>query len=379
MEKAKIIDNAAGETSGQTSEEELEAQAQLNALLGGDTGVQQDPVEPTRTEIENTSTIRNTVDEDGNVIEETIEPSLGDNVSLAELEESLGEDFQNLEMTGIEDTGSFIDFSSLGEAIELIKGLTARFMQVRQDVHTHDAGAAVSVGAALLSSLLVSQPFYTFEPDWMTYINNVKMMINSAMVMLGLQAAYVRIGNKLMPIGNAATYLGDGDVWTMYRYITPSKKLNSHTSIDNMEGESSQYVSFMIDPAQESESYQNQVGESQIYTNVINKGNDLGTEIAFITNSSQSAVDDAVVQLAGGTVNAAEAIMGALSGGIGKFTAAVASGMAKSFTGDHTIYPEIFKQHLSNSNFNIHVKLRASRGDPYTYLIDVLVPLFHIF
>ena len=385
MESAKQIDATASETTGQPSEEELAAQEQLNTLMGGTT-VQQDPVEQTsytRAEIENTSTVKNTVDEEGNVTEETTEPSLGDTVSLAELEESLGENYQNMELSGVEDTGNFINLSSLSEAVELIEGLTADFGRTVEETAVgligHNAGAVCSVGAALLSSLLVSQPFYTFEADWMTYINNVKMMINAAMVMLGLQAAFVRIGNKFMPIGNAATYSGDGDVWTMYRYITPSQKLNSHTSIDNLEGESSQYVSFMIDPAQESESYTNNVGESQIYTNVINKGNDIGTEIAFITNSSQSAVDDAVIQLAGGTVNAAEAVMGALAGGVGKFTAAVASGMAKSFTGDHTIYPEIFKNHVSNTNFNIHVKLRASRGDPYTYLIDVLVPLFHIF
>ena len=93
----------------------------------------------------------------------------------------------------------------------------------------------------------------------------------------------------------------------------------------------------------------------------------------------QSAATDAAVKLVGGAVNVAESVLSNLSGGIGKFTAAIAAGMARTYTGDHIIYPDIFQRHESNATgFTLHIKLKASRGDPYTYLIDVLVPLFHI-
>ena len=373
-ESSITLDNASTNNKT-TSEEELKAQEELNDLLsGGLTETTETTVEGdtqfTQQEIQNTQTVENEVTEDGDVQA----TNAMDQVSMQQLEENLGGSYQGLSNTGLEDEGTIIDISTIDELTSFI---TTAFGNLGTMVR--EGGATLT--ASILSSMLVNQPFYTFEPDWNTYINNVKMMINSAIVMLGLQSAYVRIGNKFVCISSNPNYSagGVGDVWTNYRYITPQDGyVKTYTSIDNLEGETSQYVSFMIDPAQESESYTNTVGPSEIYSSVINKGSAIGSEIAFITNSSQSAIDDNVIALAGSTVNIAQRVLGSLSGGIGKFTAAVAAGMAKTFTGDHTIYPEIFKEHTSTQSFSIHVKLRASRGDPYTYLIDVLVPLFHI-
>jgi len=240
----------------------------------------------------------------------------------------------------------------------------------------------VGLGVPLIHSLSVNQPFYTFEADWQTYINNVKMMINAAVVMLGLQSARVRIGNQLYPIGMHVRYeSGADDVWTNYRYITSDmdgKGVGTATNIDNMAGETNQYVSFMIDTVTESESYTNNVGESQIYSSVMKQGSGIGAELAFITNSSANVIDDQVVSLAGSAINAAEGVMQALTFGVGRFTASAFSSMARSYLGDHTIYPQIFTEASATSGMSVSVKLRASRGDPYTYLTEVLVPLFHI-
>ena len=235
--------------------------------------------------------------------------------------------------------------------------------------------------AAFQSSLSIGQPFYTFDADWYTYINNVKMMINTAVVMLGLQKAKVRIGDQLYPIGMDVQYNKDTDVWTNYRYITPDltngKGVGTTTSIDNMAGESNQYVSFMIDPVSSSESFSNSTKDSKIY-GVMNGGNELGSEIAFIANSSANVVDDAIIHLAGNAIGAAEQVLNTLTFGAGKFTAAIAGSFLRSYMGDHPVYPKIFDAHTSTTSMSVNVKLRASRGDPYTYLIDVLVPLFHI-
>jgi hypothetical protein len=245
------------------------------------------------------------------------------------------------------------------------------------------SSSLAGIGVPLIHSLSINQPFYTFEADWYTYINNVKMMINASIVMLGLQSARVRIGDTLYPIGMNVHYQsGTDDVWTNYRYITSDmdgKGVGVATNIDNMAGETNQYVSFMVDTVSESESYTNTAGESQIYSNVVNSGSSVGAEIAFITNSSANVVDDQVVTIASSAINAAEQVMQALSFGAGRFTAAVFSGMARSYLGDHTIYPKIFQQSSSTTGMTVSVKLRASRGDPYSYLTEVLVPLFHIF
>lgn len=227
------------------------------------------------------------------------------------------------------------------------------------------------------ASFSIGQPFYTFEADWQTYINNVKMMINAAVVMLGLQNAKVKIGDKTYPIGMNVRYNKDSDVWTNYRYITPDDGVGTITSIDNFKGETSQYVSFMVDTCAPSESYTNNTTESKIFT-TMNSGNDIGKEIAFITNSSANTVDDKVVKLAGSALSAAESVLNTLTFGVGKFVTGTLGAMARSYVGDHPVYPKIFDSHQSNTSMGVTVKLRASRGDPYTYLTDVLVPLFHI-
>ena len=229
-------------------------------------------------------------------------------------------------------------------------------------------------------SFSVQQPFYTFEADWYTYINNVKMMINSAVIMLGLLDACVRIGDNYYPIGMHTKNHSESDVWSNYRFITPNddSSVSVVTSINNLRGDTNQYVTFMCNPVSETETYTNQVSDSQIYSSVINQGIGIGNEIAFITNSSQNIVTDTVVKLSSSAVNTAEKVLSALGGGIGRFTSAIAGSMARSFVGDHTIYPKIFQSHESHGGMTLQIKLRASRGDPYSYLTEILVPLFFL-
>lgn len=235
--------------------------------------------------------------------------------------------------------------------------------------------------ASLLTSLSVQQPFYTFEADWYSYINNVKMMINTAVIMLGLQNACVRIGDNYYPIGmvDIDDKNPESDAWANYRYITPTSGLGQVTEKASDNGDTSQYVSFMIDPESVNESYTNNIGQSQIFSSVINAGSSVGAEIAFLTNSTVSSSKDAVIKLGSEAREAAQDVMKNMSKGHGKFTAAIASSMARSYTGDHTIYPEVFTGHTSTSSMTVKVHLVADSGDAYSYLVDILVPLFFIY
>lgn len=270
-------------------------------------------------------------------------------------------------LSDLDEDTSVLDINSLSGASSIISDLAASFGQ-----------AAGTLQASLLTSLSVNQPFYTFEADWNSYMQNVKMMINTAVIMLGLQKACVRIGDFYYPIGMNVNVKDNNDVWSNYRFITPTSGLGDRNIIDVQNGDNSQYVSFMIDPTSIQETYRNETGESQIYSSVINKGNDIGSEIAFITNSSANSVDDAVVALAGDVTAKAEKVLSNLTGGVGRFTAAIAGSMTRSYVGDHTIYPEIYKSSSATSEVNMSVKLRASSGDPYAYLTEILVPLFFI-
>ena len=239
-----------------------------------------------------------------------------------------------------------------------------------------------SLYSALKTSLSVQQPFYTYEADWPSYINNVKMMINTAVIMLGLQNACVREGDYYYPINMKVKFdkTDSNDVWANYRYITLSSSKGAGDVLEKNTdtGETTQYVTFMIDPASVSENVNNEIGQSQIYSSVINSGSSVGSEIAFITNSTAGSTSDKVINLSKESKSAAEDILKNLSSGNGRFTAAIASSMARSFTGDHTIYPEVFQGHSATSSMSMTIHLTSDAGDPYSYLINILVPTFFI-
>lgn len=277
-------------------------------------------------------------------------------------------------VTGADDSAYVQDLSSVEGATTLIQNISSIFDQ------SGVLGTAGALMTPLYASMAVQQPFYTFEADWASYINNVKMMINAAIMMLGLQDASVRIGDKYWPIALGGSDKSADDVWSNYRFISPTgdEYVGAVNAIDTLKGDTHQYVSFMINPASISESYSNSTGDSQIYSSVINMGAGIGDEIAFLTNTSRSMVDDMLVGLTGDVVNTAERVMSALTGGTGRFTAAVAGAMARSYTGEHTIFPKIFKSHSSTTSMSMKVQLRANAGDPYSYLTEILVPMFHL-
>ena len=270
---------------------------------------------------------------------------------------------------------TILDISSLKGSEDILKS-------IERSVGVSGEGAVVG-GATFMSSLLTSlsvqQPFYTFEDNWYTYINNVKMMINTAVIMLGLQKYCVRIGDTYYPIGaNVKIKDPNNDVWANYRYITPTSDLGSVTAVNTDNGETSQYVSFMIDPASISESYNNSIGESQMLSSVINQGSTIGNEIAFISNSTAGGGNDSSIELVSESKRMAEKTISDLSSGSGRFTAAIASSMARSYVGEHTIYPDVFQSHSATSSMSMTVHLSSDSGDPYAYFINILVPLFFI-
>ena len=270
---------------------------------------------------------------------------------------------------------TILDISSLKGSEEILKSIERKVGVSGED--------AVVGGATFMSSLLTSlsaqQPFYTFEDNWYTYINNVKMMINTAVIMLGLQKYCVRIGDTYYPIGaNVKIKDPNNDVWANYRYITPTSDLGSVTAVNTDNGETSQYVSFMIDPASITESYNNSIGESQMLSSVINQGSTIGNEIAFISNSTAGGGNDSSIELVAESKRMAEKTIADLSSGSGRFTAAIASSMARSYVGEHTIYPDVFQSHSATSSMSMTVHLSSDSGDPYAYFINILVPLFFI-
>lgn len=289
--------------------------------------------------------------------------------------EGVDEDF---EYKNFSDLGLNSDDLDAGDQVIDISSLSNLGLEQLSEVAGQGKGKLL---ASLLTSLSVQQPFYTFEADWYSYINNVKMMINTAVIMLGLQNACVRVGDDYIPIGmiNVDDKDPANDAWANYRYITPTSGLGQITEKASDNGDTSQYVSFMIDPSSVAETYSNSTGQSQIFSSVINSGSSMGAEIAFLTNSTVGSSKDIVQSLGKEARDEAKKLMSEMSKGSGRFTAAIASSMARSYTGDHTIYPEIFQSSEAPSSMSFNVHLVADSGDAYSYLINILVPLFFLY
>lgn len=285
---------------------------------------------------------------------------------------------EDFEYKNFSDLGLNSDDLDAGDQVIDISSLSNLGLEQLSEVAGQGKGKLL---ASLLTSLSVQQPFYTFEADWYSYINNVKMMINTAVIMLGLQNACVRVGDDYIPIGmiNVDDKDPANDAWANYRYITPTSGLGQITEKASDNGDTSQYVSFMIDPSSVAESYSNATGQSQIFSSVIDSGSSMGAEIAFLTNSTVGSSIDIVQSLGKEARDEAKKLMKEMSKGSGRFTAAIASSMARSYTGDHTIYPEIFRSSEAPSSMSFNVHLVADSGDAYSYLINILVPLFFLY
>ena len=276
--------------------------------------------------------------------------------------------------------GSLSQDVSSDTQVQDVSGFVGSVENIMDSISNALGTGGAAVIAALKTSMSVQRPFYTFEADWSSYINNVKAMINTAIIMLGLQKSCVRIGDELFSIASDANVKDHNDVWSNYRAITPSEEERGDVNAkDAFNGAGSKFVSFMIDPTAVSESYTNSISTSVLMSSIISQGSSIGNEIAFITNSTVGTESDAVISLAKESKDAAEEVMRKLgSGGNGRFTAAITSSMAKSYIGDHTIYPDIFQSASATSNMNFTIHLVSDSGDPYSYFINILVPMFYL-
>lgn len=269
------------------------------------------------------------------------------------------------------------DASFLSNISYMVESVKSALDAIANGLGGGEVGKAVI--AAFNTSMSVQRPFYEFEMDWHSYINNVKTMINSAVIMLGLQDSCVRIGDDLYPIGMDVKFENNpkADAWANYRYISPNKDYGTTNGTNQMNGDTTQYVSFMVDPSGFSDTFSNEISQSQL-GQVANQGSSVGAEIAFLTNATGGSANDMTIKLAQEAREQANEILKNLSSGNGRFTAAIASSMARSFVGEHTIYPEVFQGYSSTGNVNLTIHLVSPGGDAYSYLINILVPIFFI-
>lgn len=140
-----------------------------------------------------------------------------------------------------------------------------------------------------------------------------------------------------------------------------------------------QSVQFMVDPVQYTENLTNQTKDSMIES-TIDGLNDIGSEIAFITNSDADfgMLKELTKFLGNVTEDAGMSIAKLAKPVTGGFLTNLFSGALGSIKGQKMIYPSIYSGSKSTMNYNFSMVLTTPYGDRYNYYMNILVPLMHL-
>lgn len=138
-------------------------------------------------------------------------------------------------------------------------------------------------------------------------------------------------------------------------------------------------VAFMVEPVGFNEEFSNTTEPSKIAQMVDGIGSEVGSEMAFITNShADVGVLGELTKFIGGTVSGlAEKLADLVQPMTGGFVNHLFSGALGSIKGQKMIYPDIYKSSTSATNYNYSITLSSPYGDPYNYYMNIVVPYLH--
>ena len=139
-------------------------------------------------------------------------------------------------------------------------------------------------------------------------------------------------------------------------------------------------VDFMVQPIEFTENLRNQTKNSFIEGMIDGITEGVGTEIAWITNSSADTgiIDNLVGFLGDGLQSVSEVLGGLVQPVTGGFTRNLFSGAIAAIKGQKMIYPKIYDKSESTMDYQFSVTLTTPYGDPYNYYMNIIVPLLHL-
>lgn len=138
-------------------------------------------------------------------------------------------------------------------------------------------------------------------------------------------------------------------------------------------------VEFMVDPISFQENLSNQTKDSVIES-TIDGLSDIGSEIAFITNSNvDSGVLGAFSEFLGDTATTTAQFLQPLTNTVGGgFLTNLFDGALGSIKGQKMIYPKIYQKSNSEMNYTFEFTFTTPYGDIYNYYMNIIVPLMHL-
>lgn len=138
-------------------------------------------------------------------------------------------------------------------------------------------------------------------------------------------------------------------------------------------------VEFMVDPVSFTENFTNDTKESMIES-TIGGLSDIGSEIAFITNSNIDAgVVGAFSEFLGDTSETVAQFLQPLTNGVGGgFLTNLFDGALSTIKGQKMIYPKIYSGSNSSMDYTFTFTFTTPYGDIYNYYMNIIVPLMHL-
>lgn len=139
-------------------------------------------------------------------------------------------------------------------------------------------------------------------------------------------------------------------------------------------------VEFMVEPGSFTESLENDTKESAISSKINSIGDEIGSEIGFITrsNADTGVIGDVVSFLGDGLESASTMLGNVVEGATGGFITNLFSGAIQSIKGQKMIYPEIYESSRSGMDYSFVINLSSPYGDIYNYYMNIAVPLLHL-
>lgn len=206
--------------------------------------------------------------------------------------------------------------------------------------------------------------FYTFQHAYSEYFNYVDAMLQEMAIYLGIANKYIYTTRALFDKSS----LGQMS-WENYQ----SRYLKNISGLV-------QAVGFYVDAeSQMSESFSNSTAESE-FANSINQVNNLSREIGFLMGGATGTAynqlltnnfSDAFDQITSFTDKYIQVLPALL-------TSRLRNTLDTIKVGGQLVFPEIWNDSDFSRSYDINIKLRTPDGDPYSWYLNIGVPLIHL-
>lgn len=206
--------------------------------------------------------------------------------------------------------------------------------------------------------------FYTFQHAYDDYFDYVDAMLQEMAIYLGIANEKVYTARGIF----SKSSLGQMS-WSNYQ----TKYLKKLTGLY-------QSVGFYVDAeSQMSESFSNSTAESQ-FADSINQVNNLSREIGFLMGGATGTAYNEL--LANNFSDAFDQITSFTDKYIQVLPALLTSRLRNTLdtikVGGQLVFPEIWNDSDFSRSYDINIKLRTPDGDPFSWYLNIGVPLIHL-